>query len=99
MEITKNQKDLLDFLGSYYSVKIIDGVECLYRKINDYYDIEISGALRKNSKIDVFVWRLNKGSAIEIVERHFDIKDWTALKHLLNQIVEKYSDSTQLRTE
>lgn len=92
MKVTENQKKLLSFLGPEYSVKIIDQVECLYRKINDNYDIEISGALRKGQKVCVFVWDISKGHPTEIVERHFDIKEWTDLKALLNQIVERYSD-------
>ena len=45
--ITKNQKELLDFLGPQYSIKTIDGEPCIYRKINSHYDIEISGTRAK----------------------------------------------------
>lgn len=92
MQITENQKNLLAYLGPEYSVKIIDGVESIYRKINENYDIEVSGTLRKGHNMSIFVWDISGGIPTEIVERHFDIKDWAQLKSLLNQIVEKYSD-------
>lgn len=92
---TKNQQELLKFLGPEYSIKTIDGESCLYRKINSSYDIEISGTTRKNRPISVFVWDITKGEdfAASIVEKHFDISDWASLKTLLDTIIQKYRDS------
>lgn len=50
---SKNQKELLQLLGSKYSIKTIDGEECIYRKINDTYDIEISGTRLKTRPMHV----------------------------------------------
>lgn len=93
---SKNQQDLLKFLGSEYTTKDIDGEICIYRKINDHYDIELSGTARKNHPISVFVWDISKGegnSAI-IVEKHFDISGRDHLKLLLEDLTKKYLDLT-----
>jgi hypothetical protein len=74
---SKNQQELLKFLGSEYSMKEIDLELCIYRKINSRYDIEISGTHRKNHPISVYVW---------------DISNWTDLKTLLDNLTMKYQD-------
>lgn len=89
---SKNQQELLKFLGPEYSIKVIDGSPCIYRKFNEHYDLEISGALRTKHPVCVFVWDISNGegnSAI-IVERHFDISDWASLKSLLDELTKKY---------
>ena len=48
---SKNQQELLKFLGPKYTIKEIDMEPCFYRKINHKYDIEISGTFRKNRPI------------------------------------------------
>ncbi len=90
---SKNQKELLQLLGSKYSIKTIDGEECIYRKINDTYDIEISGTRLKTRPMHVFVWQI-KGK-FEIVDRYFDIKDYQSLKSVLSNVIHKYQDLTQ----
>ena len=50
---SKNQQELLKFLGPEYSMKEIDEELCVYRKINARYDIEISGTHRKNHPVSV----------------------------------------------
>lgn len=90
---TKNQKELLQLLGSEYSIKTIDGEECIYRKINDTYDIEISGTRSKTRPMHVYVWQ-TKGK-FEIVDRYFDIKDYQSLKSVLSNVIHKYQDLTQ----
>ncbi len=89
---SKNQQELVKFLGPEYSIKVIDACPCVYRKINSHYDIEISGALRKHHPICVFVWSISgdKGIPLEIVERYFDISDWASLKALLDELTKKY---------
>ncbi len=91
---TKNQQELLKFLGPEYSIKTIDLESCLYRKINGHYDIEISGTARKNHPISVFVWDISNGEGVSaaIVEKHFDITDWESLKALLDTLNKKYQD-------
>lgn len=91
---SKNQQELLKFLGSEYSIKEIDGELCVYRKINACYDIELSGTARKNYPISVFVWDISKGEGVTavIVEKHFDISGWDSLKGLLDDLTKKYQD-------
>ena len=90
--MTKNQKELLEFLGPGYELKTIDDEVCIYRKINPCYDIEISGTSRRNAKINVYVWQLHpvSGRPIEIVEKYFDIRERQSLKAVLAEIIEKY---------
>ncbi len=38
----KTQKQLLEYLGPEYEPKVIDGEPCLYRRLNELYEIEIS---------------------------------------------------------
>jgi len=92
--LTKNQKELLDFLGPEYTTKTIDLEICLYRKINDHYDIEISGSARKSHPLSVFVWDISRGQGVaaEIVDRYFDISSREALKKLLDEITRKYQN-------
>lgn len=91
---SKNQRELLDYLGPEYSMKEIDGELCLYRKINSHYDIEISGTSRSNHPVSVFVWDISSGEGVSavIVEKHFDISDRSALKALLDELTRKYQD-------
>lgn len=39
----KKIKDICNQLGSDYSIQVIDLENCIYRKLNDKFDIEISG--------------------------------------------------------
>ncbi len=91
--MTRNQKELLKLLGSEYSMKDIDMENCIYRKINDNYDIEISNTYRKNKPMDVYVWDISKGmtSDARIVESICNIKTPNDLQALLNDLVTKYS--------
>ena len=87
---TKNQIQLLSALGPEYSIKTIDLEECVYRKINDCYDIEVSGTWKKGLPITIYVWRICGGK--HTVEQIDGIKSTARLKHELDKIIEKYSD-------
>lgn len=91
---SKNQQELLKFLGSKYSIRDFDFEPCVYRKINNNYDIEISGTNKKNHPIDIYVWDISQSEqgGAHIVEKHFNISDWSILKALLDDIVRKYQD-------
>ena len=39
-------KETLNFLGPEYQLNYIDGEDCIYRKLSDSYDIEVSGAYK-----------------------------------------------------
>ena len=90
---TKNQKELLSFLGNQYTLKIIDGELCIYRKLNDRYDIEVSGTNRKTNKYFVYVWDISSGSEMSshIIDQVEDISGKEDLKQVLDKLVKKYS--------
>lgn len=92
---SKNQKELLKFLGPGYSIKEIDFGPCIYRRINARYDIEVSGAYRKDYPISVYVWDISNGvhASAVVAEQHNGISDWSALKALLDGLTRKYRDS------
>lgn len=86
----------LNSIGPEYSSKVIDGELCGYRKLNDYYDIEISGMNNnriKNQNFNVYVWSIKP--SYEIVEKFFEIKSTEELKKILSQIQEKYQNLHQ----
>ncbi len=89
---SRNTLDLLQFLGGEYSLKTIDGEECIYRKINNSFDIEISGAHRKRMSICVYVWDIKYGDGIaaHTVEQRIGIKSKEDLKTTLDALVQKY---------
>ena len=80
-------------IGPEYTSKVIDGELCGYRKLNDYYDVEISGMNNyrvKNQNFSVYVWSIKP--SYEIIERFFEIKSIEDLKKILSQIQEKYQN-------
>lgn len=85
----KKFQDTLKFLGSDYSIKTIDMEPCIYRKISDKYDIEISG-LNSQGKYsaDVYIWNCK---TFQIDERIFNLPSKEALKFELNRLILKYS--------
>ncbi|ARF70684.1 hypothetical protein B7C51_24740 (plasmid) [Paenibacillus larvae subsp. pulvifaciens] len=92
MAISKNLKAVLEHLGNQYTVKTIDLEECAYRKLNDRYDIEISGCRKKNGPYHVYVWDITRGTSVaaQIVEQFSDIKGLPQLKATLKHIETKY---------
>lgn len=94
MEGTKNQQRLLKLLGSKYAIKAIDGEPCLYRKLNDHYDIEISNTQHLNNPINIYVWDISdeEQSRPRVIEKFYDIKGDENLQGLLAEIENKYKD-------
>lgn len=90
---SKNLREVLAYLGPDYTVKVIDLEDCAYRKINDKYDIEISGCNRKSRPFHVYVWDTTKGTGpgAQIVDKSGPIKELAALKEKLDEYVERYS--------
>lgn len=78
-------------LGPEYSVVTIDLERCIYRRINDFFDIEISGV--DNSKfqglnIGVYVWRISPNR--EIAQKILGIPSMDELRRHLQLIVDEY---------
>lgn len=91
---SKNQKELLSFLGPKYFIKTIDGEPSICLSINSRYEIEISGTKHKDTPIGVYVWDLSQGDGphAKIVERQFDFPNRFYLKEYLETITKKYQD-------
>lgn len=60
IEITKR-------LGCEFSIKWIDGENCIYRKMNSDFDIEISGLDNRKQSFSctIFLWSISSGKTIE----------------------------------
>lgn len=90
-------KKVLNFLGPDYCLRTIDWEECIYRRINASYDLEISGAYKKNHPISIFIWDVSNGlnSSAHVVEYRHQIKSPEELKSVLNEIIPKYLSNSQ----
>ncbi len=86
MRVSNNLKEVLNYLGEDYSPKEIDREICAYRKLNNYYDIEISGCNRKTDPFNVYIWDITNGTgnSAKIVRRSGDIKTKLDLKDWLD---------------
>ena len=91
---TKNFKIIMDQLGKNYSSKIIDMELCGYRKLNNDFDIEISGIndnKKVNLDISVYLWKLNLEPLI--FASYPNIKSINDLLETLKTIEEQYLPS------
>lgn len=91
MRIGKKLKATLDFLGKAYALKTIDLEPCIYRNLNNGFDIEVSGVGKPGKRAGcsfVTVW-WTKGS-MQVAECIHDIKNLKQLKAILDKLVEKY---------
>lgn len=91
---TKRIKEICDILNAknnVYSIKVIDAENCIYRKINNDFDFEISGLdyNSKKFKATIYVWKITDGPFI--VEKIHDIETVEQLSSLLENLASKYS--------
>lgn len=88
-------KKIQTLLGPEYSIQVIDFENVIYRKINENYDIEVSGLdnSRKSISCFVYVWDRSASSGVKIVDEYQNINSLTALKSVLYKIIDKYQDS------
>lgn len=98
---TRNQVRLLRFLGAPYQTKVIDWELCLYRKLNDHYDLEISNTARKGRNMSVYVWDISNGDAsnARCIEKAHDIFTPEHLKKTLDKLALKYGAQQQGKDE
>ncbi len=87
----KNIDSYLKELGPGYSIQIIDMESVIYHKINEYYDIEISGLdnRKKNPTIVIYVWQIFPVK--RIIET---VNNINSVSHLVDTLAElrlKYS--------
>lgn len=100
MEITENMKMALDYLGEPYEVQTIDFEDCLYRNLNNGFDVEVSGISdprKANACNYVQVWDIRDGAnytakTVEIVR---DVRTLPELKAVLDQLCEKYGNDQE----
>ena len=92
--MSKKLNDTLMYLNSDYSIKTIDMEPCIYRKISDRYDIEVSGLdnSSKNFSADIYVWDISNGVGVgaATVENIHGIKSVDELKTVLDSLFVKY---------
>lgn len=85
------------FLGPMYSVRVVDGVECIYREINDDYDFEITGFFG-TKKMCVNLWR--RKPHLELVAIYSGIETKEILSDVLGYLAFKYQNlATQILVE
>ena len=92
MYINKKLKAALDYLGHSYSIQTIDFEQCIYRNLNNGFDLEISGVKhpRKGNVCDnIWVWDNRQGQ--RTIERIRDIHSHEELKEVLDGLCEKWS--------
>ena len=92
-------------LGKEYSIRMIDGADCIYQKINSCCDIEISGAdsMKKVPEIMVCVWDIEQGDVVnpdnKMLRPHsleyFWFHGLDELKKELPGVIEKYKNYKQ----
>ena len=89
---TPKQKELLEYLGPLYTLKTIDGESCIYRKLNNRYDIEVCGTNYRRERLRVYVWDISagEGPTAQIVDRVTDIVSEQHLKQVLTDLAQKY---------
>ncbi len=77
---SKKIMDIRDQLGSEYSIKVIDLENCIYRKLNNKYDIEISGLDNRKHGFHcaVYLWSISPTMSIEAT-----YEDVSSLEQLL----------------
>lgn len=83
----KTQKQLLEYLGPEYEPKVIDGEPCLYRRLNELYEIEISRSESLFHTYGVYIWHLLREGRcpVEMVDMKSDIFSRSTLKNILMQ--------------
>lgn len=89
---TKTFQETLKYLGKDFSSKVIDGELCGYFKINDCYDIEISGMNNnrvKNLNFTIYVWNIKNGMYIK---EQKTVHSLSELKRSLDSLIEHYSN-------
>lgn len=80
----------LNELEPVYTIKEIDLEQCIYHKINDYYDIEVSGLnnRKKSNACTIYVWLIKPH--YEIVEIIPVSSNLSALADTLVEIRHRY---------
>ena len=79
----------LNELEPVYSIEVIDSENVIYHKINDKYDIEVSGLdnQKRGYHCTIYVWEHNPLRAVETIEQNGSI---SGLADTLVELRRKY---------
>lgn len=93
----KQLKEVREFLGPMYSVKMIDKVESIYRRISDRFDFEITGFFGRKG-LTVNLWQ--RKPHLELLAIYSGIKDKESLSDALGYLSFKYQNlADQIQVE
>lgn len=81
-------EQVCQYLGAPYSVSAIDTEEVIYRKLNDDFEIEVSGVHAKKQTYSIYVWQIRPHR--ELVGIYHNICGREALKDALGYCSVKY---------
>lgn len=89
---TKKLKEICANLGPNYSITVIDYEPVIYRKINDYFDIEVAGLNnnRKTMNATIYLWQLKPGK--QNIVTITDITSFEQLQATLEDLCESYQN-------
>lgn len=87
----KKIKSILGELGPNYEIKTIDAEQCIYRNLQNGFDIEVSGLnnQKQSFKADIYVWDCRNGS--KIVDKVQNVLSLDELKERLEELSIKFS--------
>ena len=90
-------KSVCDFLGPMYTVKKIDMVETIYRKVNERFEFEVTGFFG-TSKMTVNLWQIRPER--ELMAIYSGIRTKEELSDTLGYLSFKYQSlSERIRVE
>lgn len=77
-------------LGNGYSMKVIDLERVIYYKINENYDLEISGLDNKKRKLEatIYVWQIKP--SLQIIETIENIHTVSRIADIVTSLCYKY---------
>lgn len=95
---TNGIKELCSALGDEYTIRVLDGENVIYRKLDNGFSFEISNAdhNRKTFKVSLYIWNDAKHFIEESIH---GIKSLPALRDALENSVVKYSSLDPMRSE
>ena len=85
----KRLKETCALLGPMYSVRVIDGVESIYRRVNDAFDFEVVGFFGADT-MTVNLWQRKPHT--ELMAVYSGIRSWEDLADTLGYLSFKYQN-------
>lgn len=93
-------KEVAQYLGAPYSIRVIDFEEVIYRDLGNGIDFEVSGVRSGHTAYTVYVWRTTPHK--EIIGKYCGVKGPERLKDLLGYlsvIYQNLRDGIQVERE